>query len=265
MSDKFDREQVRSFWEKQAVAHGDSPSASWSDHRVIEKEIDEITARLEDGNSVLDVGCANGFSSIQYAARRKIHLRGVDYVGEMIEQARARAERYSHELEGSVSFEAGDITGLNDPDGNYDKVIVTRVIINLGNWERQLVGLREAIRVLKPGGTLLLSEATVQGWTRLNQFRREWNLPEISMPPFNNYLDQDRVIDSVSAELTLRELVDFSSTYYVGTRVLKPLLIESLGAQIDVADAGMEWNRWFAALPAWGDYGVQRLFVFDKR
>jgi hypothetical protein len=26
----------------------------------------------------------------------------------------------------------------------------------------------------------------------------------------------------------------------------------------------MEWNRWFAQLPAWGDYGTQKLFVFRK-
>lgn len=26
----------------------------------------------------------------------------------------------------------------------------------------------------------------------------------------------------------------------------------------------MEWNRWFAQLPSWGDYGTQKLFVFRK-
>jgi hypothetical protein len=47
---------------------------------------------------------------------------------------------------------------------------------------------------LKTGGTLLLSEATIQGWQRLNQFRREWALPDIPMPPFNRYLDENQVI-----------------------------------------------------------------------
>ena len=28
---------------------------------------------------------------------------------------------------------------------------------------------------------------------------------------------------------------------------------------------GQEWNRWFAQIPAAGDYGTQKLFVFRKR
>jgi len=51
----------------------------------------------------------------------------------------------------------------------------------------------------------------------------------------------------------------------VGTRVLKPLLIRALGADIDVADPNMEWNRWCAQLPSCGDYGVQKLFIMMKR
>ena len=33
---------------------------------------------------------------------------------------------------------------------------------------------------------------------------------------------------------------------------------------IDAADPRMEWNRWFSQLPSWGDYGTQKLFVFQK-
>jgi SAM-dependent methyltransferase len=143
-------------------------------------------------------------------------------------------------------------------------VIAVRVVINLGGWSRQLKGLQQAARVLKQGGLLLLSEATLQGWQRLNRFRREWGLPDIAMPPFNQYLDEERVIQAVESNLKLVELSNFSSTYYVGTRVLKPLLIKALGMEIDVADPNMEWNRWFSQLPSWGDYGTQKLFVFKK-
>ena len=69
--------------------------------------------------------------------------------------------------------------------------IVFLVLINLGHWDRQLSGLRECIRVLKSGGLLLLSEATLQRWCRLNALRAEWGLEDIPMPPFNQYLDQD--------------------------------------------------------------------------
>lgn len=272
MSERLTLEQIREFWDQQATTHGTSPAASWSDHPVIEMEIRQILPYLNDGDSVLDAGCANGYSTLQFAAQRRIAICGIDYIPEMITQAWQNLRVFEQDkksLLGNVSFIVGDITDLEDATDLYDTVVVIRVIINLGEWDRQLQGLRECVRVLRPGGMLLLSEATVQGWQRLNTFRREWGLPDIPMPPFNTYLDQDQVIDALSNDLTLLDVANFSSTYYVGTRVLKPLLIQALGQttgkEIDVADPDMEWNRWFASLPAWGDYGTQKLFVFRKK
>lgn len=262
--DKFDREQIRGFWSEQAREYGQSPSASWSDVHVIDREIEEIVARLETGDRVLDIGCANGFSTVQLAARRKIHIRGVDYVPEMIDEAKRRLKALEAPVAGDVEFAVGDITRLSEADEAYDKVIVIRVVINLSSWDEQLQGLKEAGRVLKRGGTLLLSEATLQGWERLNEFRREWSLPDIPMPPFNRYLDQDKVRAALAPGLDLVDVVDFSSSYYVGTRVLKPLLIQATGVDADVAKPDMHWNRFFSMLPAAGDYGVQRLFVLEK-
>ncbi|HME43768.1 MAG TPA: class I SAM-dependent methyltransferase [Syntrophorhabdales bacterium] len=264
MSVKYNLGKIINHWSEQAVKHGQSPAASWSDTMVIEMEIREILKHLQDGDRVLDVGCANGYSTLQFATKRKIDIRGLDVVQEMIGQARLRLENLKQAPIGNVEFEVGDITALHEPDGAYDKVIVIRVIINLGNWRNQMKGLRECARVLKPGGTLLLSEATMQGWQQLNKFRNEWGLSDIPMPPFNLYMDQDRVVNALSDDLQVVEIRNFASTYYVSTRVLKPLLTKACGATIDVANPDMEWNRWFAQLPAWGDYGIQKLFVFKK-
>jgi ubiquinone/menaquinone biosynthesis C-methylase UbiE len=265
MTERYSQEQIRQFWIQQAVSHGQSHSASWSDRMVIEMEIRAIVGHLSDGDRVLDVGCANGYSTVQYACQRRVHIRGLDYIPEMIDQARARAAAMASMLVGRAEFDVGDATALKEPDASYDKVVAIRVIINLGEWARQRVGLLECARVVRPGGLLLLSEATIQGWERLNKLRREWALPDIPMPPFNHYLDQDAVVNELSAHLELVGIVNFASTYYVGTRVLKPLLIRALEAEVDVADPEAEWNRWCAQLPAWGDYGTQKLFVFRKR
>src|SRR5207245_1637314 len=114
------------------------------------------------------------------------------------------------------------------------------------------------VRVLKPGGLLLLSEATVQGWKSLNLMRHEFGLPPIPVPAFNEYLDEEAVVAAVEPELELEAITDFASTYYVGTRVLKPLIalmLEERGVRLDVADPNSQWNRWCAQLPAFGDYG----------
>jgi ubiquinone/menaquinone biosynthesis C-methylase UbiE len=264
MSARFSPAEIYDFWTKQAHEHGKSPDASWSDYRVIEMEIREILQHLRDGDQVLDVGCANGYSSVQFACSRRVRLRGLDYVPEMIEQAQARAAEMADSLAGSVEFAVDDITQLREPLGTYDKVVVTRVLINLSTWERQVQGLLECARVLKPGGVLLLSEATVQGWQRLNQFRNEWGLDDIPMPPFNQYLDEGEVISAATGNLELVEVSNFASTYYVGTRVLKPLLIQATKAPVVAADPHTQWNRWFSQLPAAGDYGTQKLFVFRK-
>jgi ubiquinone/menaquinone biosynthesis C-methylase UbiE len=264
MTERFSQQEVYEFWTKQAHEHALSPSASWSDHHVIEMEIAEIVNRLNDGDRVLDVGCANGYSSFQFACARKIRLKGVDYIPKMIELARMRSATMADKLAGSIEFDVGDATQLKEPSEAYDKVVVIRVLINLGTWERQLQALRECARVLKPGGVLMLSEATVEGWQRLNVLRREWGMSDIPMPAFNQYLEVDQVISAAAAQLQLVELRDFASTYYVGTRLLKPLLAMATAAPVNVADPNAEWNRWFSQLPAAGDYGTQKLFVFRK-
>jgi SAM-dependent methyltransferase len=265
MNSKYSDSEIFEFWTRQAREHAQSPTASWSDHRVIELEIGEITKWLHDGDFVLDAGCANGYSSTEFARARRIHVRGLDYIPEMVKQARSRTAHLGDKLQGFVEFEVGDITNLQEQPASYDKVVVVRVLISLGTWERQMQGVRECIRVLKPGGVLLLSEATLQGWERLNLMRREWGLEDVPMPAFNQYLDEERLVSAARQELDLVEISNFASSYYVGTRVLKPLLARIGGASVDVADPASEWNRWFSQLPAAGDYGTQKLFVFRKR
>jgi SAM-dependent methyltransferase len=265
MSHRYTDSQIKTFWTDQAVRHGQSPAASWSDHPVMELEIAELVKHLADGDRVLDIGCANGFTTCRLAIERRIEAVGVDYIPEMIDQANARLAGDPAELRDRVRFGVGDILALDQPEAAFDKVVVIRVLINLGERERQRRGLLAALARVRPGGLLLLSEATVQGWERLNAFRREWRLPDIPMPAFNNYLDEADVIGTAAPYADLVQIAHFASTYYVFSRVLKPLLSEALGHRVDVADASAEWNRFASQLPACGDYGVQRLFIFRKR
>ena len=266
MTAEYDSKQIQDFWEKQAKEFGALSDASWSDLWAIELEIRTILEYLNDGDLVADLGCANGYSTLRFATSKQISICGVDYIPDMIVQAGQQLSQVDKTVQDRVSFDVGDIRKLNESDNTYDKVVVTRVVINLGDWETQRQGLLESARILKPGGLLLLSEATVQGWNNMNHFRNEWGLPDIPMPPFNLYLDEHKVVESVSESLALVEILNFSSTYYVGTRILKPLFANMLGTDsINVADPKMDWNRWFAQLPAWGDYGTQKLFVFRKR
>jgi len=264
MTQPFDLDKIRDYWTNQAKTHGQAAAASWSDTRMIDLEIGQLIQFINDGDRILDVGCANGYTTFQLAHNRKVSIKGLDYIPEMIANAKARLANLAGELWGEVSFEEGDITNLSAPDGAYDKLICVRVLINLQNQERQIHAVRQCARVVKEGGLLLLSEATIQGWQRLNCFRREWGLPDIPMPPFNHYLDLEIFKQDFGCGLRLERVIDFASTYYVATRVFKPLLAMAAPKEVNIADPGMEWNRWAAMLPAGGDYGVQKLLVFRK-
>lgn len=257
--------EIRAHWSFQASRHGLRPASSWSDWRAIELEIEAISRSIDRGVDVLDAGCATGYSTARYAALTDAPVLGVDYVPEMIAYALERRNALSVDVQSRLEFRLGDARDLEFDDETFDRVISTRVVINLGDRAEQARALREYARVLRPGGLLLLSEATVQGLERLNALRHEWGLTPIGTPHFNLYLDEDALPDAAGPQLELERVENFASSYYVATRLLKPLLARALGAEIDVADPDAELNRWAAQLPPAGDYGTQKLFVFRKR
>jgi ubiquinone/menaquinone biosynthesis C-methylase UbiE len=265
MPPAFTTDEIRGFWTAQATQHGEAAAASWSDVRVMEMEIREISTRVTDGDRILDVGCANGFSTLQLARIKRVDILGIDYIPEMINSANRQLQTFADSLVGKVRFETGDASNIPAPSNSFDKVISIRVIINLGAWPSQLAALRECVRVLRPGGTLLLSEATLQGWQRLNDLRAEWGLSPIPVPGFNNYLDERQVCEALADQCEFHSVSNFASTYYVGTRVLKPLLARLADREDQTANPLCELNTWFSLLPAAGDYGTQKLFLFTKR
>jgi ubiquinone/menaquinone biosynthesis C-methylase UbiE len=109
-------------------------------------------ARLQRGESVLDVGCGTGTLAI--AANRRVgvggSVHGVDASPEMIARARSKAKKAGAE----VVFENALAESLPFPDARFDVVLSTVMLHHLpGALRREAV--REMRRVLKPGGRLL--------------------------------------------------------------------------------------------------------------
>ena len=254
---------IHSYWTKQAREHGDDPAASWSDTLAIELEIKTIAPMIPADSKVADLGCGNGWSTVNYA-ERATEVVGIDYVPELVESARRRAASLPAELAARLRFEMGDVRSLDLDDASIDCVVMTRVLINMPDDEDRRRALAEVGRVLRPGGTALISEATTGGWRRLNRLRAECGLDAIPVPPFNRYVDEERLGTEAAPALDLIDVIDFASTYFVLTRVVKPLLARLPGAVVDPADPTSELNRWAATLPPAGDYGTQKLFVLSR-
>lgn len=111
----------------------------------------------EDNLNVLDVACGTGALSIDIAkAMKGGHITGVDLSEKMLA---VMGENVAKEhLEEKISWQQGEGEHLNLPDNHFDRISVA---FGIRNFEDREKGLKEMLRVLKPGGRLVILELSI--------------------------------------------------------------------------------------------------------
>lgn len=120
--------------------------------RTAENSAAYLLPHLTADDRLLDLGCGPGTITVDLATRVR-SVRGIDASDDVIAAARAAA---AERRVANVEFAVGNAYGLDDDAGSVDVVHAHQMLQHLGD---PIGALREARRVLRPGGLLAVRDA----------------------------------------------------------------------------------------------------------
>ena len=189
-------------------------------------------AELREGEVVLDLGSGGGID-VLLSARRvgpTGKAYGLDMTDEMLALARENQQKAGVE---NVEFLRGEIEAIPLPDDSVD-VIISNCVINLSADKGQ--ALREAFRVLKPGGRFAVSDVVVRGELPAD-VRRSMELwvgcvaGALSEQDYTDLLQQSG-FESIGVEPTRIYEFEDARTFLEGTGLNTDLLAREVGGRV---------------------------------
>jgi len=148
----FNPSELASFWAKEATTY-ESQYRNAGIYPMQEIRNEYIWSLIGDEpRNHADIGCGPAFTLIPLL-RKGWTITAIDISDEMIARARKNIEAAGLDPD-KVSFSTGNIEALPYADGQFDSVICAGVIEYL---REDTKALNELFRILKPGGTLVIT------------------------------------------------------------------------------------------------------------
>jgi demethylmenaquinone methyltransferase / 2-methoxy-6-polyprenyl-1,4-benzoquinol methylase len=170
-SGRLEADQVRAMFDRIAGVYDLMNTAMTAGLHHRWRERAAAAARVRSGNRVLDVATGTGDLAIELARRVSPggEVVGSDFAEGMLARARAKAAANGSRVQ--PRFEWGDALELPYADDSFDAATVG---FGARNFDDLAAGLAEMVRVVVPGGRVVVLELTTPTRAPLSVFYRLW-------------------------------------------------------------------------------------------
>jgi ubiquinone/menaquinone biosynthesis C-methylase UbiE len=221
-SPKFDKPEefekaLKDYWEQEKTI-------SIIDKNLHKIEIDTVLSHLTANDRIADIGCGCGDATVRYAEKVK-SVRAFERSDKLRGDAQENVAKVGAK---NVTLEPGDVMTLTDVGETFDAVVSQRMLINLPSWEAQQVGLNNIVKMLKPGGRLIMVENTDDAFAAMNDMRAKMGMGPVPQHWHNLFFDYDKLKPFMAKSFDTVKEYDFG-LYYFLTRVYVPMFASFVG------------------------------------